>query len=125
RRKEIAIRLALGAGRHRIIRQLTVEGLLLGLVGGSLGILLAQWGDALLLSLRTGAFRFAPVDPTLDGRVLAFTVGLAVLTGLVFGLVRALQSLRFDLHPALKEETTGFTGTRRFAVRRLLDVTRV
>jgi putative ABC transport system permease protein len=102
RQKEIAVRTALGAGRGRVIRQLLTESLLLAVAGGVLGLLLAYWGvDALLALHRDLIPRSHEVG--IDRTVLGFTLGVSVLTGLVFGLVPALQLSRTDLHETLKE----------------------
>src|SRR5690348_444749 len=104
RQKEIAVRLALGAGRRRIVRQLLTESVLLSLIGGALGILFAIWGTSSIVSLfasnSDSQFGF---NPGIDGRVLAFTFAAAVLTGIIFGLAPAFRGTRVDLTPALKE----------------------
>jgi len=102
RAREVAMRLALGAGRWRIIRQLLTENLLLALAGGSLGVVLGRWGTT---GLSRVASRTLPrMDETvLDWRVLGFTVGATVLSGLFFGLLPAWQTARVDLQPALKD----------------------
>jgi len=102
RQREIAVRTALGAGRGRLIRQLLTESVLLSVVGASLGILLAYWGvSALLAALPTNTSLAEQV--AINGTVLVFTAGIAVLTGLVFGLVPAWQASRADVQETLKE----------------------
>jgi putative ABC transport system permease protein len=102
RHKEIAIRTALGAGRWRVVRQLLTESVLLALVGGMLGLGLAAWGVRLLAKLeQLRVPRMQEIG--LDTRVLLFTLGVSVLTGVIFGLVPALQTTRADLHETLKE----------------------
>jgi putative ABC transport system permease protein len=111
RQKEIAIRTALGASRWRIVRQLLTESLLLGVMGGVLGLLLALWGtDLLIAAAPEGVPRLS--DASIDLRVLGFTLGVAVLTGLVFGLAPALQASKTDLNESLKETERGSTGSR-------------
>jgi predicted permease len=127
RRKEIAIRLALGANRARLVRQLLTESLLLAVAGGGLGLLLAFWLTAALAGADLPLP--IPVDDALviDGRVLAFTAGLAVLTGILFGLVPAVQASRPDVVPVLKNETVPSAGRRRgsFSMRQGLVVAQI
>jgi putative ABC transport system permease protein len=102
RQREVSIRAAMGAGRRRIVRQLMTESMLLAVLGGALGVLLAWWGVKLLIGL-------SPADIPrlenirLDGRVLLFTMGLSLLTGLIFGLAPALQTSQLNLSETLKE----------------------
>jgi putative ABC transport system permease protein len=106
RQKEIALRAALGASRWRIIRQLLTESLIVALIGGALGVLIGSWGvDLLRVSNPGEAAKFAPgwYQLGINAPVLVFTLGLSVLSGLVFGLVPAWQVSKPDLNSALKE----------------------
>ncbi len=125
RQKEIAIRAALGAGRRRIVGQLLTESLLLSLAGGAVGLLLAVWGNSLLVSLIP---RDVPRihNVGLDARILLFTLAISVITGLIFGLVPALQASRFDLNKSLKDGTRGMSaGVAQNRLRGLLVVSEV
>jgi putative ABC transport system permease protein len=110
RRKELAIRGVLGAGRSRILRQLLTESVLLGLGGGALGLLLARFA---LVTLKTFLPRETPRlgDVGIDGHVLVFTAGLAIATGLLFGLAPALSSWRLDLATSLNTGSRRSSGT--------------
>src|SRR5215217_1503867 len=102
RRREISIRVALGAGRGRLIQQFLTEGLLLSLIGGALGVALAWWSMSVLGKL---AFPFLPRSHEIgiDSRVLLFTLGVSVLTSVVFGLIPSLQAGKTDVQDTLKE----------------------
>ena len=104
RQRELAVRLALGAGRARIARQLLTESLLLSLAGGTSGILLAYWSvQSLAAFMSRGGFWPSHLSVQLDLRVLVFTVAASVFTGILFGLAPAFRGMRMDLTPALKE----------------------
>ncbi|MET0212372.1 MAG: ABC transporter permease [Vicinamibacterales bacterium] len=127
RRKEIALRLALGAGRGRLIRQLVTESTLLSLAGGGLGLLLAYWLLGALVASELELPLPVGQDLSIDGRVLAFTTMLSVVTGIIFGIAPAIQSSKPDIVPVLKNEVvpagTGHRGVRGFfALRQALVV---
>src|SRR5687767_9744372 len=111
RRREIAVRLAVGASRGRLIRQLLTESVLLGLMGGALGLLLTQWTARALPSFFPESAAQG-LDFIFDWRVLVFTFAVSVLTGLVFGLVPALQTTRPDLVSSLKDDAIGSSNQR-------------
>ena len=111
RQKEIAVRLALGAGRTRIVRQLLTESILLSVLGGVCGIVFAYWGVHAITALVTaGSSGHFPYVLRPDYRVLSFALGVSVATGILFGLAPALRSVRVDLAPTLKENTSSLSG---------------
>lgn len=112
RHKEMAIRTALGASRWRVIRQLFTESTMLALTGGAVGLLVAFWGLAAITKLLPADFpRLNEIH--IDLRILAFTFAASVLTGILFGLVPALQISRTDVQEAIKETGRGTAGSRR------------
>jgi predicted permease len=122
REKEIAVRLALGAGRGRVIRQLLTESVLLSFAGAALGVLLAYWGASALAAFAS-ANRYSnfQINADPDVRVLALTVAVAALTGILFGLAPAFRGARVNVAPTLKENAgsmsgTSFGGKRRFGL---------
>ena len=125
RQKEIAVRIAMGATRRRLLRQLLTESLVLSLAGGACGLVVATWFTSLLMSLQPpGPFPFA-LGARIDPRVLAFTLAVATLTGLVFGLVPALQASRPEVYGKLKEGGRGSDLGARGGVRRVLVIAEV
>ena len=124
REKEMAIRLALGASRWRITRQVLTESALLGLAGGAAGLLLAVWGVDSIIALAPG--NLPRIDEVrIDGRVLGFTVAASLLTGLLFGIAPALQLPRLSIHEVVKDGGRGSTGGRRRWLRHFLVVSEV
>lgn len=109
RRRETAIRTALGATRLRVVRQLFAESIPLTFVGGVLGLLLARWGVRLIVALSPASIPRIS-DVRLDSRVLGFTVAVSVLTGVIFGLLPALQASKTDFHVSLKESSKTTSG---------------
>jgi len=112
RQREIAVRLAVGASRSRLIGQLLMESLVIALLGGAAGLLLAYFGTGILLRF-VPKVGWAPVQLNVspDFRLIAFTGGISILTGILFGLAPALKSTKPDLLPALKEDVPGSTGS--------------
>jgi macrolide transport system ATP-binding/permease protein len=124
RRKEIAVRLAIGANRLRLVRQLLTESILLSTLGGALGLLLASWVVDAIMAFRPPVDIPFSADLYIDGRVLLFTLIVSVLTGALFGLLPALQATRPDLVTALKDEVSR-GGYRRSLTRNGLVVVQV
>jgi predicted permease len=129
RQKELAVRATMGAGAWRLIRQLLTESILLATIGAAVGLLVARWADAALVRLVSGGADLIPLDMHLASRVLMFTLSVAVLTGILFGLVPALRGARLDLNPILKGTSRGITGgsskTGRMPVSKILVVAQV
>lgn len=114
RKREIAVRLSMGAGRLRVIRQLLTESILLASLGGALSLAFALWGMHVLTVLLASGAENVTLRANLNWHVLDVAAGLSLLTGLLFGLAPAIQSTRLDLIPALKESRTGAAGARSF-----------
>lgn len=122
RQQELAIRAALGASRANLIRQVVVEGVLLSVLGGVVGLVLAMWGIDLLMALKPESLPLVAAVG-IDWRVLVFTFGVSILTGVLFGLVPALSASRLNMNEVLKEGGRSSTGSKtRHRVRSLLVI---
>ena len=128
REKEIVVRISLGAGRARLFRQLLTESTLLALAGGTVGLLFAQWADSVLVSLVARRGRDVALHLSPDAKILAFTLGVSLLTGILFGLAPAIRAARVDLNTALKTNSRGVVGGHdagRFSLGKVLIVGQV
>ncbi len=125
RRKEISVRLAIGASRARLVRQLLTESVLLAALGGAAGLFLAFAGTPVFLRMAAGDGSPVPLDVHPSTAMLAFTAGVSLLTGILFGLTPALRSTRVDLSSALKESGRGVAGNSGWQLGKLLVVAQV
>ena len=125
RRREIAVRLALGSSRGRLIRQLLAESLVLSTAGAALGLLFAVWTSRLIVGFKPPLPIPIALDLGIDFRVFGFTLALGLLAGMLCGLAPALQASRTDLVAAIKGEASAFGRRRRFGLRNLLVVAQV
>ena len=126
RRREMAVRLSVGAGRSRIMRQLLTESVLLAGAGGTLGVLFALWGIRFLTTLAAGGQENFTLHASLNWHVLGATLALSLATGLLFGLAPAVQAARVDLTPSLKAaRTSAVTRGRRFGLSQALVVSQI
>jgi putative ABC transport system permease protein len=125
RQKEIAIRIALGSGRARLIRQLLAESIVLSLAGAALGTLFAQWGDGLLVAFLSLGDNRVFLDLSVDSRVLAFTAGVSILTALIFGLAPAWRSTAVNPQAAMKANARGVIEGSKFGIGKALVVAQV
>src|SRR5208282_2387105 len=125
RQREIAIRMALGSGRARIIRQLLTESLLLSLSGAALGIVFARWGTRLLVGFLSTSRSAVFLDLSIDGRMLAFTAAVAIVTGLLFGIAPAWRGTRVQPQTAMKANSRGVIEGARFGLGKALVMLQV
>jgi predicted permease len=125
RQREVALRLALGATRTRIVQQLLIESLVLAIAGSALGLIIAVWGANLLLSFIVASDQSSVLSAAPDARIVAFNFAVALITGLLFGLAPALQSTRTELAPTLKAGAGSVLGGGQVRLRKGLVVVQV
>lgn len=125
RRHELSVRLALGASRFRLAKQLLAETAILATVGAGVGLLVAEWGSALLVRQLATTAGGVTLDLSLDWRVLGFTASVTALTTLVFGLAPVAGLTGISAHDAIKEQSRSVTGDRRFGIRNVLVAVQV
>jgi predicted permease len=125
RQREISLRLALGAGRWRIVRQLLTEGLLLAATAGAAGVIFGYWTRNSIPALLATPWKPSPFDSTFDPKVLLVSIGITFLTGVLFGLAPVWQSRRVEMNDALKEGSRGTASLSKLRIGRLLVVLQV
>ena len=125
RQKEISLRLAVGASRSRLLRQLLTESVLLGLLGGAVAVLFSTWGVSLLVAMVAGGTGGLPLSVTPDAMVLGFTLAVSLLTGILFGLAPAFRATGMDVAQSLKSGALGTTRGARWNLPKGLVVSQV
>jgi len=125
REKEISMRLAMGASRSRLLRQLLTESVLLGLLGGAVGVLFSTWSVNLLVTMVAGGTSSLPLDVTPDATALGFTLAVSLLTGVLFGLAPAFRAAGMDLAQSLKTGTLGTSPGARWNLSKALVISQV